>query len=220
MLSDWVNGGGNLIAMRPDTQLAGAARPDRRRHARSRTRYLAVDTAAAPGRASSGETMQFHGTADRYASPRRRRPRSPSRPSTRTPTTATANPAVTLRSVGGCGGAGGGVHLRPRALDRLHAPGQPGLGRATSATGSRPIRSDDLFYGAKSGDVQPDWIDLDKVAIPQADEQQRLLANLILQMNADRKPLPRFWYFPRGEKAVVVMTGDDHGSSDGRAAVR
>ena len=59
---------------------------------------------------------------------------------------------------------------------------------------------------------------LDKVAIPQADEQQRLLANLIVRMNADRKPLPRFWYLPRGEKAVVVMTGDDHANSgtDGR----
>ena len=31
-------------------------------------------------------------------------------------------------------------------------------------------------------------------------------------MNRDRKPLPRFWYFPRGEKAAVVMTGDDHGN--------
>ena len=50
--------------------------------------------------------------------------------------------------------------------------------------GSPPIRPDDMFY--------PDWIDLDKVAIPQADEQQRLLVNLILHMNADRKPLPRF----------------------------
>ncbi len=29
-------------------------------------------------------------------------------------------------------------------------------------------------------------------------------------MNRDQMPLPRFWYFPRGEKAVVVMTGDDH----------
>ena len=26
-------------------------------------------------------------------------------------------------------------------------------------------------------------------------------------------PLPRFWYFPRGEKAVVVMTGDDHANN-------
>ena len=56
-------------------------------------------------------------------------------------------------------------------------------------------------------------MNLDKVAIPQADEQQRLLANLITRMSADRMPLPRFWYLPRGEKAAVVMTGDDHDSS-------
>ena len=31
-------------------------------------------------------------------------------------------------------------------------------------------------------------------------------------MNLDRKPLPRFWYLPRDEKAAVVMTGDDHGN--------
>ena len=37
-------------------------------------------------------------------------------------------------------------------------------------------------------------------------------------MNATAKPLPRFWYFPRGEKAVIVMTGDDHG--DGGTAGR
>ncbi|MCI0671546.1 MAG: fibronectin type III domain-containing protein [Myxococcaceae bacterium] len=61
-------------------------------------------------------------------------------------------------------------------------------------------------------------MNLDKVAIPQADEQQRLLANLILHMARDRKPLPRFWYFPREAKAVVVMTGDDHanGGTAGR----
>ncbi len=50
------------------------------------------------------------------------------------------------------------------------------------------------------------------MAIPQADEQQRLLANLIVAMNVDRKPLPRFWYLPFGKKAVVVMTADNHGS--------
>jgi hypothetical protein len=37
-----------------------------------------------------------------------------------------------------------------------------------------------------------------------------LLANLIGQMNLDKKPLPRFWYFPGGEEAAVIMTGDDH----------
>ena len=32
-------------------------------------------------------------------------------------------------------------------------------------------------------------------------------------MNMNKKPLPRFWYFPRGEKAVVIMTGDDHANA-------
>jgi hypothetical protein len=58
-------------------------------------------------------------------------------------------------------------------------------------------------------------VDFNKIQIPQADEQQRLLVNLILQMNAAKKPLPRFWYFPRGLQAVVIMTGDDHGTYSG-----
>ncbi len=56
------------------------------------------------------------------------------------------------------------------------------------------------------------------MAIPQADEQQRLLANLIVTMARDRKPLPHFWYLPRGEKAAIVMTGDDHASAAQPAA--
>ncbi|HEX8090495.1 MAG TPA: hypothetical protein VF762_16670 [Blastocatellia bacterium] len=79
-------------------------------------------------------------------------------------------------------------------------------------TGFLPIRSDDLFFGNAAGDAQPDWVDLSKVAIPQADEQQRLLANLMETINGDRKPLPRFWYLPRGKKVAVIMTGDDHGN--------
>ena len=54
------------------------------------------------------------------------------------------------------------------------------------------IRSDDLFF--------PNWLDFSKVQIPQADEQQRLLANLIEQMNRDQMPLPRFWYFPAARR--------------------
>ena len=61
-------------------------------------------------------------------------------------------------------------------------------------------------------------MDFSKIGIPQADEQQRLLVNLILTMSNDRKPIPRFWYLPRGLKAAVVMTGDDHanGGTAGR----
>ncbi len=41
-----------------------------------------------------------------------------------------------------------------------------------------------MFFGAKAGDVQPDWMDTSKIAIPQADEQQRLLVNLITLWSA------------------------------------
>ena len=45
---------------------------------------------------------------------------------------------------------------------------------------NKNIDAADLFYGAMAGDVQPDWVDTSKIAIPQADEQQRLLVNLIM----------------------------------------
>ena len=166
-----------------------------------------VETASAPGAGIVADTIQFHGTADRYTL------------SGATsiaalfsdPTTATSNPAVTLRTVGPNGGQAAAFAYdlaRSVVYTRQGNPAWAGQER----DGVAPIRSDDLFFGNASGDPQPDWVNLNKVAIPQSDEQQRLLANLILEMNSDRKPLPRFWYFPRSEKAVVIMTGDDHAS--------
>ncbi len=51
--------------------------------------------------------------------------------------------------------------------------------------------------------------------IPQADEQQRLLAKLLHDMLAS--PAPRWWYLPRGLQAAVVMTHDEHGGGDVRS---
>ena len=117
--------------------------------------------------------------------------------------TATANPAVTLRSVGSNGGQAAAFTYDLAKSVVYTRQGNPAwAGQERDGQPPPILRSDDMFY--------PDWIDFSKVQIPQADEQQRLLANLIEHVNRDRMPLPRFWYFPRGEKAVVVMTGDDH----------
>jgi hypothetical protein len=116
---------------------------------------------------------------------------------------------VTLRSVGTSGGQAAAFTYdlgRSVVYTRQGNPAWAGQER----DGVLGIRPDDLFYGARAGDVQPDWVDTNKIAIPQADEQQRLLLNLVTLMERDRLPLPRFWYLPRGEKAVVVMSGDDH----------
>ena len=197
MLTNWVNGGGNLIAMRPDKQLAGLLGLTDA-SATLGDAYLQVNTAAAPGLGITGQTIQFHGVADRYTL------NGASSVATlySSPSTATSNPAVSIRNVGSGGGQAAAFAFdlaRSIVYTRQGNPAWAGQER----DGFAPIRSDDMFF--------PDWIDFNKVAIPQADEQQRLLANLIEHMNFDRKPLPRFWYLPRNEAAVVVMSGDDHG---------
>jgi hypothetical protein len=65
LLSDWVNAGGNLIAMRPDKQLTGLLGLNNTGTTLS-DGCLRVDTSAGPGVGIAGETMRFYGTADLY----------------------------------------------------------------------------------------------------------------------------------------------------------
>ena len=201
MFTDWVTGGGQLIAMRPDKQLAGLLGLTDA-SATLADAYLLVDTSSPPGAGIVNQTMQFHGTADRYTA--NGAASLATLYSNAAAPTNPANPALTLRSVGSNGGQAAAFTYdlaRSIVYTRQGNPAWAGQER----DGAAPIRPNDLFY--------PDWVDLNKVAIPQADEQQRLLANLIGHMNLARKPLPRFWYFPNGYKAIVVMTSDDHGAS-------
>ena len=87
-----------------------------------------------------------------------------------------------------------------------------GQARDGLGTADKPIhRADDFFIGSAANDPKPDWVDQTKIRIPQADEQQRMLVNLVEWVNTNHKPLPHFWYLPHGYKAAIVMTGDDHG---------
>ena len=204
LLGDWVAAGGNLVAMRPDKQLAGLLGLSDAGATLSNG-YLKVDTAAAPGAGIVGTTIQYHGTADRYTLAGATAVAS----LYANATTATSNPAVTLRSVGTAGGQAAAFTYdlaRSVVLTRQGNPAWAGQER----DGVLAIRPDDMFYGAKVGDLQTDWLDTSRIAIPQADEQQRLLMNLLTLMERDRMPLPRFWYLPRGAKAAVVLSGDDH----------
>jgi hypothetical protein len=202
MFGDWVNVGGRLVTFRPDRQLAGLLGLSGGLSTLS-DQYLRVDTTTAPGAGIVGQTIQFHGTADLY-SLNGARAVATLYSSANAPT---ASPAVSLVSVGTAGGqAAAFSYDLPRSIVYMRQgnPAWDGQDR----DGSAPVRSDDLYFGGSG----TDWVNLSKAAIPQADEQQRLLANLIGTMDLDRKPLPRLWYFPRGGKAVVVATGDDHGN--------
>lgn len=208
MLTSFVQNGGTLIAMRPHSSLASllGLSPAGGTVANG---YLLIDSGAAPGLVD--ETIQFHGSADRWnlagAAEVARLYSSA--------TNATTHPAVTHRSVGSNGGKAIAFTYdlaRSVVYTRQGNPAWVGQER----DGLSPRRSNDLFFGASASDPQPDWIDFSKVAIPQADEQQRLLANLLLE--ASRVPLPRFWYFPGDHKAVVVLTADEHACCAGTQA--
>src|SRR5690606_22320712 len=98
-LANWVNAGGNLIAMDPVNALHTLAGVSSSGTTLSNA-YMRIETSNPVGRGIVSETMQFHGTATRFTatdadilatlySDR---------------STATTNPAVTLRAVGANGG--------------------------------------------------------------------------------------------------------------------
>lgn len=201
MLTTWVNAGGTLIVFKPSAELhsllgitsAGGTLPEG---------YLLVNTASGPGTGIVGETMQYHGTADLY--------NLNGATSIATlysdATTATTHPAVTTINVGSNGGKAMAFTYDLAKSIVYTRQGNPAWAGQKRDGTFGPIRSDDMFFGG----VDPSWVDFNKIAIPQADEQQRLLVNMVLQGNAHKKPLPRFWFLPSGHKAAIVMTGDDH----------
>jgi WD40 repeat protein len=216
-LSNWVTDGGHLIAMRPDKALGNLlGLTSAGNNQVLDNGYLLIDASKAPGNGIVDQTIQFHGQADLYtlngASSLATLYTSPTNP--------TSNyPAVTIWSVGSNGGQAAAFTYDLAQSIVYTRQGNPAWA-AQERDGCAPIRSDDMFYGGpvpnptncqSISSSELDWANLDKVAIPQADEQQHLLANVILTVNTSKKPLPRFWYFPRGKKAVVLMTGDDHG---------
>jgi len=68
------------------------------------------------------------------------------------------------------------------------------------------------WSGIRAVNMFVDWIDLDRLPVPQADELQRLFANVLNGLQQARRPLPRLWYFPAGAPGMLIATGDDHAS--------
>lgn len=192
-LRDYVSGGGNLIAMRPEARLAdllgvaftGGDLADR---------YVQMVADHPVTQGLAPEPLQFHGPA-RQA----RLAGAEALAWLQTePGEAGVYPAVTLHQAGAGRAAMWAFDLaRSVALTRQGNPAWAGQER----DGLDGLRACDMFVG---------WMDLERLGIPQADEQQRLLLNLIQALCEAALPLPRLWYFPAGAGAVLVATGDSH----------
>ncbi len=197
LLTNWVNAGGTLIAFKPSSLLTPLLGLSTASGSLS-DKYILVNGTNGPGIGIVNQTIQYHGPANLHTL----------NGATSLATlysdavTATNNPAVTTINVGTNGGKAIAFTYDLAKSIIYTRQGNPAWSGQKRDGTPGPTRSGDMFY--------PDWIDFSKIAIPQADEQQRLLANIILQSNLHRKPLPRFWYLPRDLKAAIVMTGDDH----------
>jgi hypothetical protein len=194
LISNWVTNGGTLVAMKPNDNLDNLLGIKTRQQDSLFDAYYKVDTTKLPG--IETQTMQFHGPADQHALNGATAMATLYSSSTQ----ATAYPAMTSKTVGS--GKAIAVMYDAAKSVMLLRDGNPGLAGASTVSTDGLVRFVDRFGLG--------WLDTTKASIPQADEQQRILAN-VAEGGAN---LPRLWYFPSYKgaltKSAIVLTGDDH----------
>jgi len=196
LLRKYVCDGGVLIAMRPDADLADLFGVRVRGQRTERLlQYFAVDADAPAARGVVEATLQYHGQAANYeldgATPLAHLYDDANTPS--------SNPAVTVNRSGSGQAVAFAFDLaRSVVLMRQGNPEWQNT-EGDDVSGYRPL---DLF-------VRPDgrvYCDTEHLKIPQADEKQRFLANIITRLMG--KPLPRMWYLPGMHKTMMINAGD------------
>ncbi len=202
LFTNYVNGGGRLIAMRPDTQIAGLFGLGSKVGTAS-DRYVKFNNGATwnsetPASGLTSSALQIHGASDRYnmlsgavmiAEIYTNR------------TTPDGYPAV----IGSSNGRAAAFTYDLAKSVVYTRQGNP-LNKDQDIDNDTVVRSTDLFISSGGGS----WVDLDLVPIPQADEQQRLFARIVKLMVSATEPLPQLWYFPNGKKTMLIITADAH----------
>ncbi len=193
LLEHFVAKGGQIIAMRPAVQL-GRLLGVEPVTGNTVEGYLQFATDHPLGRGLLTNTLQYHGLANHYRLAGAQavawltnRPNSPSE-----------FPAVALHNYGQGQAAMWAFDLARSVI--FMRQGNPAWSNQ-ERDGADGIRAHDAFAN---------WLDLERLAIPQADEQMRLLSRLITHMLADVVPLPRLWYFPGAAERMLIATGDSH----------
>jgi hypothetical protein len=220
LLTAYVNGGGRLLAMKPDAQikalfnLGNAAGAVNNGYVRINSGSVLDGFAAGVGFPDAA--LQIHGATDTYPI---------TNPSLTTAVatlyssgdTATSFPAVVL-SNSGSGKAAAFLYDLGRnvAYTRQGNPANADQNIDGNfwdkPTNVYPIINvPDLFQNV--GTTATLWLDRERMSIPQADVQQRLFARLVRYLASAQVPLPQFWYFPKGARSQVVLTANNNAAS-------
>lgn len=205
MFSNYVNAGGTLAGFRPDLQLADVFGVAPLGGSLSEA-WLKIDTSTAYGAGLDSAIMRFHGSADLYslngATALANLYISPNSP--------TVSPAAAVYSFGAGKAILFSFDLAQSIV--LMRQGNPAwAGFPNNHDGYGTMRPSQMFMDQNTGQF---WNDLGDGAlndVPQADIQMRLFSNALVLTNAAKRPLPRLWYFPNQNRAILLMTGDHHG---------
>lgn len=180
-LRGWVESGGQLITMRPEGELADLAGHSPTGDSVTNG-SLWADGSSTAGRELASTPIAVHAPA------RVIREADDTEVVARLTKEDRSSVAVTMRSVGSAGGNVAAFTFdlaQSVVLTRQGNPRWAGQDR----DGIPPVRPNDLFFGGERVD---DWVDLDEVDVPQADEQMRLLTSLLSTMTNNASPIPRF----------------------------
>ncbi len=203
LFSDYVANGGNLVAFRPDkclSPLFGITYTGKT----IKEGYIRIDTSSRIGKGLIPLTIQFHGTSDLYhlnGGIKIAGLYSDAQ-------SATDFPSVVVHRYGKGNAAAFTYNLSKSIV--LTRQGNPEWAGEERDKVDGPTATD-LFY-PHPGEIQ--WNDPSKTAIPQADEQMRLLSHFIEEFSSCKKPLPRLWYFPDNYKCIFIFTIDGENNTE------
>ncbi len=203
MLSNYVKAGGDLIAFRPDKRL-GEIFGINDENGSIAEAYLKIDVSDDIGKGLVSETIQFHGISDIYTLNGAEKIASLYGKEL----DSTLFPSLVINSFGP-GHAAAFTYNLARSIVYTRQ-GNPDWAGEERDKVDGPTATD-LFY-PKIGEEQ--WNNPAKIAIPQADEQMRLLSHIIEKFAGYKKPIPRFWYFPDEYKCIFIFTIDGEDSRE------
>jgi hypothetical protein len=203
IFSDYVKAGGNLIAFRPDkllSEIFGII--DTRETVKEG--YIKIDTLNEIGIGLIPVTIQFHGMSDVY----KLKGGNEIAKLYYNDRDSSGFPSLVVNKYGKGHTAAFSYNL-PKSIVYTRQ-GNPDWAGEERDKVDGPTATD-LFY-PRAGETQ--WNNPQKIAIPQADEQMRLLSHVIEKFNTYKKPLPRFWYFPDQYKCIFIFTIDGEDSKE------
>ena len=212
LFQNYVNAGGNLIGFRPDQQLATTFGVNPQGTTLSEG-WLKIDSTTPYGAALVAQAVKFHGTADNYSLVTAKSLAT----LYATVTTPTSSPAATVNTYG-LGQALLFAFDLTQSIVLLRQGNPAWAGYPNNHDGFNTMRPSQMFMDKGSGQFWNDLGDGSLYDVPQADEELRLFSNVLTLMNAGKRPLPRLWYFPNQARALVLMTGDQHGDASSNSS--